>query len=196
MQPQKKHFPVVGLVTLVVIAAVTGSLYYYQFITPHATGCGTSLHRVFFVSSIIQEDGGFTITGAAIYNETSAPLPAATNSSLLSLALNFTGAQLTNVTISNPKTIEANVGDTVTIYMFSVNSTDSRQYAPNPPFGGLGHGFGVDNYQIPKIWLTGWNSWGSTTFPFQGGGTFRCEHQCSLEHGSMTGNLSVGGPCG
>ncbi len=194
MQPQKRHFPVVGLVTLVVIAAVTGSLYYYQFYTPHATGCTTSVHRVFFMTAIIQEQGGFNITRAAIYNETSAALPTATNSTTDSL--NFTAVRLTNVTVSNPRTIQANVGDTITTYMISVNGTvlpdNSLQYKE-----ALGHGFGVDQYQIPSpIRLNTWGTWVSTTFTFEGSGTFRCLHQCSPNHGSMTGNLSVGGPCG
>ncbi len=192
MQPQKKHFPVVGLVTLVVIAAVTGSLYYYQFYIPHAAGCATNVHRVFFMTAIIQEQGGFNITRSAIYNETSTPLPTATNSTLGSL--NFTGVQLKNITITNPKTIQANIGDTVTIYMFSVNGT----VAPTLQFKeALGHGFGVDQYRIPSpIPLNTWGTWASTTFTFEGGGTFRCLHQCSPNHGSMTGNLSVGGSCG
>ncbi len=182
----------VGLITLVVIAAASGSLYYYQYYIPHATGCTTSVHRVFFMTAIIQEQGGFNITRAAIYNETTASLPRATNSTLG--PLNFTGVQLTNITATNPKTIQANIGDTITIYILSVNGT----VAPTLQFSeALGHGFGVDQYQIPSpIKLFTWGMWGSTTFTFEGSGTFRCLHQCSPNHGSMTGSMGVGAPCG
>ena len=194
MQPQKKHFPIVGLVTLVVIAAAGGSSYYYQYYTPHTTGCGTSVHRVFFMTAIVQEQGGFNITREAIWNQRSAALPTATNSTA---PLNFTGVQLTDLTVTNPKTISANIGDTITIYMASVNGTIPPQYSPNPPASGLGHGFGIDNYQIPSpILLASYGARGSTTFTFQGGGTFRCLHQCSPNHGIMTGSLSVGASCG
>ena len=194
MQVPKKQFPAVGLVTLVLIGAAAGAVYYYQFVVPHAGTCGAPVHRLVFLKAIIYEAGGFSITGAAILNETGPPPPTASNQTYP--VFNFTGVKFTNYTVNNPKAIEAFVGDSITVYMLSV-STGSPQWPPSPSQG-LGHGFGVDQFKIPQeIRLVEWGAWGSTTFiaDREGVSTFRCLHDCSPLHGQMTGSLTVSG-CG
>ena len=194
MQVSKKHFPAVGLLSLVLIGVAAGSIYYYQFVVPHVRTCGAPVHRLIFMKAIIEEQGGFSIIGAAILDQTGAPPPRADNRT--SAALDFTGVKFTNYTVTNPKTIEANVGDTITVYVFSVNGS-SPQYAPGPAQG-LGHGFGLDQFAIPRpLLLINWETWGSTTFTLTAAGrvTYRCLHNCSPAHGLMTGSL-VGSGCG
>ena len=193
MQVTKKHFPVVGLLSLVLIGVAAGSIYYYQFVTPHARECGAPVHRIIFLEAIIEEQGGFSISSAAVLNQTGSTPPAATNQT--SSALNFTGVQFSNYTVTNPRVIEANAGDTITIYMLSVNGS-SPQWPPTPPARGLGHGLGVDQFTIPKpLQLVTWDKWGSTSFTVarEGVSTFRCLHDCSPQHGSMTGTVVVSG---
>ena len=195
MQVPKKQFPAVGLLSLVLIGAAAGSIYYYQFVVPHVKTCGAPVHRFIFMKAIIEEQGGFSITGAAILNETGLPPPAASNQTYP--AFNFTAVKFSNYTVNNPKAIEAFVGDTITVYILSV-STGPPQWAPSAPSQGLGHGFGVDQFKIPKeIRLIQWGTWGSTTFKVdrEGLATFRCLHDCSPAHGLMTGSL-VGSGCG
>ena len=200
MQVPKKQFPAVGLVTLVLIGAAAGAVYYYQFVVPHARTCGLPVHRIIFLKALVQEApfNGFSIISAAILNQTSAAPPVAANYTSQDPRLNFTGVKFTNYTVTNPKTIEANVGDTVTVYMLAVNATIPPQYAPIPPALGLGHGFGVDQFKIPnELRLVKWGTWGSTTFTVtsEGSATYRCLHLCSDSHGSMIGSLAVSG-CG
>ncbi len=189
MQIPRKHFPVIGLLSLVLVAAAGGSIYYYQFVLPHNKNCGVSVNRVIFLSAVIQEDGGFTITGAATVNQTS--LPTATNSTTLDLSgISFNWY---NSSITNNKSIVVNQGDNVTVYMLAVSSSDPAQYTPAPPARGLGHGFGIDGYPIRVMRLVDYGSWGETSFgtTAAGGFTFRCLHDCSQNHFSMTGSLVV-----
>jgi hypothetical protein len=193
MQVSKKHFPAVGLLTLVLIGIAAGSIAYYQFIVPQAKTCGAPVHRVIFMRALVQEVpfNGFSITGAAIFNETGSPLPVAANYTSQDPRLNFTGVRLENYTVTNQKTIEANVGDLITIYVMAVNATVPPQYPT-----ALGHGLGIDQFSIPNpIRLVDWGTWASTTFTVtsKGFSTYRCLHVCSDAHGSMTGSLAVSG---
>ncbi len=197
MQVSKKHFPVVGLLSLVLIGVAAGSVYYYQFVVPQARTCAPPVHRVILMRALIQESGGFSIVGFGLWNETSLPPPAA-NYTSQDPRLNFMGVRFTNTTVTNLKMIEANVGDTITVYMLSVNTTNPLQWPPNPPRQGLGHGFDIDQFAIPNVMrLVTWETWGSTTFTVarEGFATYRCFHDCSPAHGQMTGSLAVSG-CG
>lgn len=193
MQVSKKHFPAVGLLSLVLIGVAAGSIYYYQFVVPEARVCATPVHRLIFMEALIQESpfNGFRITSAAIWNETSLPPPPAANYTSQDPRLNFTGVQFTNYTVTDSKVIEANAGDTITVYMTSVSVTSSDQYST-----ALGHGFGVVQFAIPDpMQLVEWGRLGSTTFTVstEGFSTFRCLHVCSDDHGLMTGSLAVSG---
>ncbi len=192
MQIPKKHFPVVGLIGLVLVAAVGGSIYYYQFVLPHNAACGVPVHRVIFLSAIIQEIGGFKITGAATVNQTSLP-PAANYTAPGQFNLTSVPLHWDNSSITNTKSIDVNRGDKVTVYMFAINSTDSRQYVVGGAATGHGHGFGVDGFSIPVVRLVDWGTWGGTTFTASQAGSFlfRCLHNCSDMHPSMTGSLVV-----
>ena len=193
MQVPRKHFPVVGLIALVLVAAAGGSIYYYQFVLPHNKNCGVPVNRVIFLQAIIQEvtpNGGFNIIGAATVNKTTV-LPSATNST----SLDFSGIAFNwyNSSITNRKSIEVNQGDNVTIYMFAVNSTNPAQYTVSGPSQGRGHGFGIDGYPIRVMRLVDYQSWGETSFGTTAAGsfTYRCLHSCSDQHPSMTGSLVV-----
>ncbi len=195
MQVSKKHFPVVGLLSLVLIGVAAGSVYYYQFVVPPVKTCGTPVHRIIFMKALVQESpfNGFSIISAGILNETGSPPPTALNFTSQDPRLNFTGVGFRNYTVANPKEIEANLGDTITIYMLSANATVPPQYAT-----ALGHGFGIDQFAIPKpIRVANWGTWGSTTFVASraGSATYRCLHVCSDAHSQMTGSLAVSG-CG
>ena len=197
MQVSKKHFPVVGLLSLVLIGVAAGSVYYYQFVAPPVKTCGAPVHRIIFMKALVQESpfNGFSIISAGILNETGSPPPAAANYTSQDPRLNFTGVRFTNYTVTNPKTIEANVGDTITVYVLAVNATIPPQYLATQA---LGHGFGIDQFTIPNpIRLVTWGTWASTTFTVSSAGfaTYRCLHGCSDAHGQMTGTLAVSG-CG
>jgi len=199
MQVSKKHFPVVGLLSLVLVGVAVGSVYYYQFVVPHARTCALPVHRIIFMKALVQEApfNGFSIVGEGIWNLTSLP-PAAANYTSQDPRLNFTGIRFTNTTVTNLKTIQTNVGDTITVYMLSVNATIPPQWVATPPAQGLGHGFGIDQFKIPnELRLVEWETWGSTTFTVtrEGFATYRCLHDCSPSHGQMTGSLAVSG-CG
>src|SRR5437879_12659421 len=71
IQAPKKHLPVVGLLGLVIIAAAGGTIYYYQFATPHTHG--TPAHRLVFMTAVIQELGGLHIHNTAYLNQTTLP---------------------------------------------------------------------------------------------------------------------------
>ena len=181
-----------GLLSLVLIGAAAGSIYYYQFIVPQAKNCAAPVHRVIFMRALVQETpfNGFAITGAAILNETGSPLPVAANYTSQDPRLNFTGVRLENYTVTSPRTIEANVGDRITIYVLAVNATIPPQYS-----SALGHGLGIDQFSIPNpIRVVRWGTWASITFTVtnEGVSTYRCLHSCSDQHASMTGSLVVG----
>jgi len=192
LQVPKKHFPIIGLIGLVLVGAAAGSIYYYQFVIPqNAVVCGAPAHRIIVLNAVIHELGGFQIKDAAYLNQTA--LPSFTNQT--GPMLNNT-VRYTNYTVANNNTIEVNPGDNITIYYHSIDaSPDSRQQV----FNGGGHGFFLGDLNIQKDvihWGTGpQGDWWSVTFtaPAPGSHQFRCNNFCSAEHGSMTGSMSVCG---
>src|SRR6266704_4999644 len=120
MQMPKKHFPIVGLLGLIVVAAAGGGVYYYQFVLSHATITYPVSHRLVFMTAIVQEEGGFHITNTAFLNQSNLPRFNATS-----------GANMTGVNYqryqgeSNNRTIDAHVGDMITFYIFGENATSS-----------------------------------------------------------------------
>src|SRR5215471_13895914 len=105
----KRHFPMVGLLGLVVIAAAAGPVVYYQFIAPPNTSCGLHpAHRLIFMTAMIKERGGYNIVNAATLNQSSLPSFS-----------NVTGPDLSGVSFHDYKTadnstIYSNIGDNVT----------------------------------------------------------------------------------
>ncbi len=185
----KKSLPVVGLISLVLIGVAAGSVYYYQFVVPHVRTCGVSANRLIFLDAIIQERGGFTIRNAAYLNGTS---PSYSNQT--GPLLNSTVAY-TNYRVNSNKTIEANLGDNVTIYYHSIDSQDPLQVSD-------GHGFNLpDPYSILQVripWVSGsQGTWWMVSFTLDQAGsfTFQCANFCSPEHGNMAASLTVSG-CG
>lgn len=191
MQVPKKHFPTVGLVAVVLVAAAGGSIYYYQFVLPHnASVCGAPANRIIVLDAIIHEVGGFQIKDAAYLNQST--LPSFTNQTgpMLNSTLRYTNYQ-----VADNNTIVLNPGDNVTIYYHSLNSTDSHQVVQN----GGGHGFYFPDVNIQKD-VIHWGSrpegdWWTVSFvaPAPGSHMFRCNNFCSNEHPSMTGFVSVCG---
>ena len=201
MQVPKKHFPIVGLLSLVVVAAAGGGVYYYQFVLSHATVTYTPSNRLIFMTAIVQEEGGFHISNTAFLNQTNLPAFNAT-----------TGANMTGVKHQNYKgesdnrTISAHVGDTITFYILGVNATSSD---PNLHLS-KGHGFdilGSGSFSVvsspnsPGI-LGGTNpsnppipfgKWYSVTVTFKSAGsfTYQCSVVCSPLHGNMNGQIVV-----
>jgi heme/copper-type cytochrome/quinol oxidase subunit 2 len=192
LQIPKKHFPIVGLLALILAGAAGGSIYYYQFVVAHnPVVCGAPTTRIIILDAIIHELGGFTIRDAAYLNQTT--LPSFTNQT--GPMLNST-IRYTNYRVANNNTIDANPGDNITIYYHSIDaSPDSRQQIQN----GGGHGFFLGDLNIQKDvihWGTGpEGNWWSVTFtaPSAGNHQFRCNNFCSAEHGLMTGSLAVCG---
>jgi plastocyanin len=205
MQVPKKHFPIVGLLGLVVVAAAGGGVYYYQFVLSHATVTYAASHRLVFMTAIVQEEGGFHITNTAFLNQTNLPEFNA------SAGVNFAGfkAGLNYSTYrgeSDNKTIDAHVGDTITFYIFGENSTSSD---PNLHLS-KGHGFdiiGGGSFSVksspnsPGI-LGGTNpsnppipfgKWYSVTITFNAAGTYtyQCSVNCSPLHFMMNGHIVV-----
>ncbi len=193
MQIPKKHFPTVGLIGLVVLAATGGSIVYYQFILSPSGACGVApVHRLIFMTAIIHERGGFNIFNAAILNQASLP-------SFTSVA----GANLTGVTYANYKTtdnstIQASQGDTVTLYIKAISTNETTIQAS----GATGHGFTIDtdvsvvNATLPNNNLA-WGTWSTVTFTVGAvsvTSTYHCTQFCSQEHPSMRGGFVVG--CG
>jgi FtsP/CotA-like multicopper oxidase with cupredoxin domain len=187
VQVPKKHLPVVGLLGLVVIAAAGGGIYYYAYVSPPSTSCGTTSHRLFFMSAVIFELGGFQITNGAYLNQTTAPTFNATTGPSLA------GVKHENFTApSDHKTINAIVGDTITLYIFGVDASDPRQFSGIP-----GHGFTISpsvNVQagtMPGTIPLG--KWYTVTFTVTQSGTYSyfCTIPCSNGHGQMTGNMVV-----
>ena len=179
MQVPKRHLPVVGLLGLVLIAAAGGTVYYYQFLHPPNTSCGVPSHRLVFMTAVIFEAGGFQITNGAYLNQTDAPTFNATAGPGLK------GVKHQNYTETGT-TINANVGDTVTLYIWGVNSTNPAQV------GGLsGHGFSMSPFVQSGVIPLG--KWFTATFTVTQAGTFAyfCTIFCSKNHPLMTGNMVV-----
>jgi plastocyanin len=179
MQVPKRHLPIVGLLGLVVIAAAGGSIYYYAYLHPPCTPCGVPSHRLFFMTATIFEAGGFQIVNGAYLNQTDAPSFNATSGpSLL-------GVKHQNYTASGT-TINAIVGDTVTLYIRGVNSTD-----PNQILNLKAHGFSMAPYVSSGVIPLG--KWYSVTFTVNQAGTFPyfCTITCSPKHYLMSGNMVV-----
>jgi plastocyanin len=200
--PTKKHFPVVGLLGLVVVAAAGGGVYYYQFVLSHAAITFTPSHRLVFMTAIVQEEGGFHITNTAFLNQTNLPAFNATAG-----AGNMTGVKYQKYQgRSDNKTIDAHVGDTITFYVYGENATSS-----DPALHvSKGHGFDIigsgsftvnSSANSPGI-LGGTNpanpaipfgKWYSVTVTFNSAGsyTYLCSIVCSPLHGNMNGQIVV-----
>jgi heme/copper-type cytochrome/quinol oxidase subunit 2 len=138
------------------------------------------------MTAIIQERGGFNIVQEVIL--LNGTIPSVNGTSPPSLH----GLQYQNVTVTNPKTILVNVGDTVTIYVRSISTNETTVQLPSA----TGHGFELDPFNILDINIP-WGNWHTMpTFTVTGQqeATFRCAQTCSMEHPSMTGTFSAG--CG
>ncbi len=188
MQPAKGHLPIVGLIGLVALAAAGGGIYYYQFVAPHNTSCGAPVHRLFFITAIIQERGGFNITREVILQNGTAPTVNGTAQPSLA------GLQYHNVSLTDHKTISANVGDTVTIYVKSISTNETGSQPVQLP-SATGHGFELDAYNILDTNIP-WGNWHTMSFTVttQGVARYNCAQTCSMEHSSMAGSFSAG--CG
>ena len=190
MQVTKRHLPVVGLLGLVVIAAAGGTVYYYQFLTPHQPSCGVPFHRLVFMTAEIQEVGGFKVYNTAFLNQSSLPGFNATN-----------GPRLAGVTLkdykpssADNKTINLNVGDEVTFYIHSINASDSRQVSTSHGFQISGAPMTVVDGTLPQAGaVIPFGTWFSVTIRFDTAGAYIyfCTVVCSALHGSMNGNISV-----
>ncbi len=191
MQVPKRHFPAVGLLGLVFVAAAGGGIYYYQFVLPHPTSCGVPVHRLIFLTAVIQEIGGFTVKNAAYLNQSALPTFNST------FGPDLSGVQFKDYRLADTKnkTINAKAGDTITLYINPINSTDPRQYTGIP-----GHGFNIsplpDNIQgqIPPTLHFGNQYTVTFTVSNQGTYTYICTIPCSNLHSSMYGTVVVG--CG
>ena len=196
MQVPKKHFPIVGILGLIAVAAAGGGIYYYQFILSHASPNFTPSHRLIFINATVVENSvvapnghGFEIKNTAFLNQSTLP------SFDVNAGPNMTGIKITKYQgDSDNSTIRANPGDTITFYIYSVS-------APSPPqlMGIQGHGFAIsptpDNViggPIPGTLDFG--HWYSVTATFTNGGTYiySCTIFCSNGHPSMHGNIVVG----
>ncbi len=184
--PPKKHLPIVGLLGLLVVAGAGGTLAYYQYIVPHQPSCAPPVHRLIFMSAVIQELGGFTINSAATVNGTALPTYNAATS-----RWNFTGVVYQNYT-ADPKTISANVGDTLTLYIIAKNVSDARQYKGIP-----GHGFGLtpvpSNSNVTFPATLAFNKLFAATFVVTHPMSYACTIACSDKHSEMNGSISVCG---
>ncbi len=200
MQVPKTRFPIVGLITLVLLGAAAGSIYYYQFIAPPSTLCGTHpSHRLVFMTAVVQEwpgIGGFRITNTAFLNQTTLPQFSTT------LGANLTGVQYQNYQASpGNKTLNTNIGDTVTLYIKAI-STNETSGTPIQYAGAPGHGFdisgspySVDQGTLPES-VIAWGTWYTVTFHVMktGSFTYLCTQPCSNGHSQMNGSFVAG--CG
>lgn len=179
MQIPKRHLPIVGLLGLVVIAAAGGGIYYYAYLHPPCSPCGVPSHRLFFMTATIFEAGGFQIQNGAYLNQTDAPSYNAT------AGPNLSGVKHQNFTTTG-NTINAFVGDTVTLYIFGVNSTN-----PNQVLNLQAHGFSMSPYVPSAVIPLG--KWFTVTFTVNQAGTFLyfCTITCSPKHPLMTGSMVV-----
>src|SRR2546427_8365386 len=186
----KRHFPSVGLLGLVVIAAAGGTVYSYQFLTPHQSSCGVPSHRLIFMTAEIQEVGGFKVYNTAFLNQTT--LPGFNASGPVLAGVNFKDYKPSS---NNNKTINVNVGDEVTFYINAIDSKDSRQVSTS-------HGFQISgpttlavvDGTLPAAGATiPFGTWFSVTIRFdaEGAYVYFCTVVCSAQHGSMNGNISV-----
>ena len=201
MQVPKKHFPIVGLIGLVVVAAVGGGVYYYQFVLSHATVTYLPSHRLVFMTAIVQEEGGFHITNTAFLNQSNLPKFNSTSGA------SMTGVNSTNYRgESDNRTIDAHVGDMITFYIFGENATSS-----DPALHvSTGHGFdivGSGSFTVntaanspgilggtdPANPAIPFGKWYSVTVTFNSAGsyTYRCSIVCSPLHGNMNGQIIV-----
>ncbi len=191
MQAPKRHFPVVGIIGLIVVAAAGGGVFYFQFVMSHASPSLSGVHRLIFMNTTIVEDSpnqhGFWITETAFLNQSTVPA-----------FDDVKGANMTRVVHTDYKgnsdnsTINANVGDTISLYIYSTNE-------PSPQYTGIpGHGFDISPTpanvlgQIPGVLSFG--RWYTVTFTVFTKGTYlySCNIFCSPEHLSMHGNIEVG----
>jgi plastocyanin len=188
LQAPKKHLPVVGLLGLVVIAAAGGTIYYYQFASPHTHAIPA--HRLVFMTAVIQELGGFHINNTAYLNQTT--LPAFDNIN----GYNLTGVKFQDYLPSNSdnKTINANAGDTITFYIHGVDGS-GHGFAQSS----TAHGFEIDGPSVSVAAggvLPGtipFGQWYTVTVTFTSAGSYiyRCSIVCSLAHSSMLGSIVV-----
>ncbi len=192
MQIPKKHLPIVGIIGLVIVAASGGGIYYYQFVLPHTATVVPVSHRMIWLTAVIQEEGGYHVTNTRFLNQTG--LPAFTDSR----GADLTGVKFQNYrqTSSDNKTINANVGDTVTFYILGVNSTAANFPLELPPYE---HGFqiaGPSSVSVSNGALPGtipFGKWYTVTVTFSVAGTYLyfCTVTCSPQHSSMNGNIVV-----
>jgi plastocyanin len=203
MQVPKRHFPVVGIIGLIVIAAAGGGIYYYQFVISHTTSPYTPVHRLVFMTAVIVEGStnghGFSVNGASYLNQSTLP------NFNESYGPTLTGVKYTNYTVSSSTEIDARVGDTITFYIQGINDTTTMCGSSPCQIPGIpGHGFAisgpspvmVDSGSLPcgqpscSIPLGGWYS---VTVTFQVGGTYTyfCTIVCSPLHGNMNGSIVV-----
>ena len=188
MQAPKKHLPVVGLLGLVIIAAAGGTVYFYQFASPHTHAIGA--HRLVFMTAIIQELGGFHVNNTAFLNQ--AAMPAFDQSK----GYDLTGVNFTDYvpTHSDNKTINANAGDTITFYIHGVDGSGHGITQSS-----TAHGFEIDGPTVsvaPGGVLPGtipFGQWYSVTVTFTTAGSYiyRCSIVCSLQHEFMMGSIVV-----
>ncbi len=195
MQIPKKHFPTVGLIGLVVLAATGGSIVYYQFILSPSAACGVvPIHRLIFMTAKIHERGSYNIFNAAILNQ--ARLPHFSN---------VTGANLAGVSYANYKTvdnstIQASQGDTVTLYIKAISTNETTIQNS----GATGHGFVIDtdvsvingtaNGENDNIVFGTWYTVTITVSSTSVTSTYHCTQTCSAEHPQMRSGFVVG--CG
>jgi heme/copper-type cytochrome/quinol oxidase subunit 2 len=154
------------------------------------------------MTAVIQEwvgIGGFRITNTAFLNQTSLPQFNQT------LGANLTAVQYQNYQgASDNKTIDVNIGDTVTLYIKSISTNET---APEPPphtqySGAPGHGIEISGR--PYTVLEGtlpenvipWGKWHTVTFQVtrQGSFVYLCTQPCSDDHTQMNGAFTAG--CG
>jgi len=198
MQVPKKHFPIVGLIGLVVVAAAGGGIYYYQFVISHNIVTFTPSHRLVFMTAVVQEEGGFHVFNTAFLNQTALPGFDATK------GYNLTGVKVQKyLGESDNKTIDAHVGDTITFYILAKNatSTDPNLHltdAHSFQISGTGSFTVGSSANSPGILPSGripFNTWYSVTVTFNSGGsyTYLCTFVtvCSPQHGFMTGQIVV-----
>ena len=179
MQVPKRHLPIVGLLGLVLIAAAGGGIYYYAYLHPPCSPCGVPSHRLYFMTAEIYEQGGFKIANGAYLNQTDPPNFNATSGP------NLSGVKHQNYTATG-NTINAILGDTVTLYIFGINSTDPAQVNKLQA-----HGFSMSPYVPSGVIPLG--KWYTVTFTVNQRGTFLyfCTITCSPKHSLMTGSMVV-----
>lgn len=192
----KKHLPAVGIIGLVLIAAALGSVYYAQFVVSHSAAClVVPEHRLYVMSAIIHEVGGFQVKAIYKLNGTNTPSPAFNNVT----GPNIQSPNATQLApLADSSEVFGNVGDIITLYIHSNSTTDPRQFP-----SAQGHGFDIDsksfititNGTVPDNNIK-FGTWYRVEFQVLGQGTtkYRCTQSCSEEHPQMNGNLRAG--CG